>query len=115
MLRPKPEPEPALEREPAIDTPTPDDRRASPAADEPGSSRLWGVDEPGANAARRNQEEEWARCFGIEYRKGVMPLVEEGHLCPDDVARAALFLASDQSAGITGTLLYVDGGESLIQ
>ncbi|GEM_PF-7001344 len=44
-----------------------------------------------------------------------MPLVEEGHLCPDDVARAALFLASDQSAGITGTLLYVDGGESLIQ
>ncbi len=53
--------------------------------------------------------------LGIEYRKGIMPLVEAGHLCPDDVARAALFLASEQSAGITGTLVYVDGGESLIQ
>lgn len=51
----------------------------------------------------------------IEYKGGIMPLVEQDQLCPEDVARAALFLASDASAGITGTVLYVDGAESLIQ
>ena len=29
---------------------------------------------------------------------------------PDDIAKAALFLASDDSAWITGTSLVVDGG-----
>jgi NAD(P)-dependent dehydrogenase (short-subunit alcohol dehydrogenase family) len=29
---------------------------------------------------------------------------------PEDVARAALFLASDDSAWVTGTTLTVDGG-----
>ncbi|MFW5867098.1 MAG: SDR family oxidoreductase [Armatimonadota bacterium] len=53
--------------------------------------------------------------LGIEYEKGIMPLIEEGRLCPEDVARAALFLASDASRGITGTVVYVDGAESLIQ
>jgi|SRR5579864_6607920 len=31
-------------------------------------------------------------------------------LSPDDVARAVLYLASDDSAGVTGTALIVDGG-----
>ncbi len=52
---------------------------------------------------------------GIEYEEGVMPAVEENTLCPEDVARAALFLASEASGGISGTVLYVDGAESLIQ
>lgn len=40
--------------------------------------------------------------------KGRTPL---GRLCtPDDVARAALFLASDLAAFVTGVLLPVDGG-----
>lgn len=33
---------------------------------------------------------------------------------PEDVARAALFLASDDSAWITGTTLFVDGGYSAV-
>lgn len=52
---------------------------------------------------------------GIEYEQGIMPAVEEDTLCPEDVARGALFLASTASRGITGTVLYVDGAESLIQ
>ena len=36
------------------------------------------------------------------------PLPREGHV--DDVAGAALFLASDLSRFVTGTTLYVDGG-----
>jgi NAD(P)-dependent dehydrogenase (short-subunit alcohol dehydrogenase family) len=51
----------------------------------------------------------------IEYEDGRMPLVDSGRLCPEDLARAALYLASDRSAGVTGTVLYVDGAESLIQ
>ncbi|MFW6437416.1 MAG: SDR family oxidoreductase [Armatimonadota bacterium] len=53
--------------------------------------------------------------LGIEYEKGIMPLIEEDRLCPEDIARVALFLASDASRGITGTVVYVDGAESLIQ
>ena len=51
----------------------------------------------------------------IEYEGGIMPLVESDQLCPEDVASAALFLASDRADGITGAVIYVDGAESLIQ
>jgi NAD(P)-dependent dehydrogenase (short-subunit alcohol dehydrogenase family) len=33
---------------------------------------------------------------------------------PEDIASAALFLASDQSSFITGTELFVDGGVNQI-
>jgi NAD(P)-dependent dehydrogenase (short-subunit alcohol dehydrogenase family) len=42
---------------------------------------------------------------------GIKERTPLGNLCdPDDVARAALFLASDMSAFVTGVLLPVDGG-----
>ncbi len=51
----------------------------------------------------------------IDYPEGIMPLVDEDRLWPHQVAEAALFLASDRADGITGTVMYVDGAESLIQ
>src|SRR5262249_28062881 len=43
---------------------------------------------------------------------GVCPLGRPG--TPDDVARAMLFLASDEAAFITGVALPVDGGRSIL-
>jgi NAD(P)-dependent dehydrogenase (short-subunit alcohol dehydrogenase family) len=35
------------------------------------------------------------------------------HAAPEEVARAMLFLASDESSFVTGTTLAVDGGMSI--
>ena len=46
-----------------------------------------------------------------EWRRQVMSRTPLGRLGePDDVARVAVFLASDDSAYITGQTIYVDGG-----
>jgi NAD(P)-dependent dehydrogenase (short-subunit alcohol dehydrogenase family) len=38
-----------------------------------------------------------------------------GRMCePDEVAKAALYLASDDSSFVTGTELFVDGGRAQI-
>ena len=48
-----------------------------------------------------------------ERRSRITGLHPLGRLCePDDIARAALFLASDESSWITGHALVVDGGFS---
>lgn len=55
--------------------------------------------------AQQEQAEDWllrAECY---------PLSRVGH--PEDVANAALFLASDESSFITGANLMVDGGVSI--
>lgn len=39
-----------------------------------------------------------------------VPMPLHGYLRPEDVARAVLFLASDDNTHITGQVLYVDGG-----
>jgi NAD(P)-dependent dehydrogenase (short-subunit alcohol dehydrogenase family) len=44
-----------------------------------------------------------------------VPLIPLGRLGdPEDVAKAALFLASDDSSFITGSELFVDGGMAQI-
>ena len=47
----------------------------------------------------------------ISSRKELQPLHRMGH--PYDVAYAALFFASDESAFVTGATLLVDGGASV--
>lgn len=49
-----------------------------------------------------------ARADGAAPSFAATPLARTGH--PDDVAGAALFLASDLSRFVTGTTLHVDGG-----
>ncbi|MEU9320040.1 SDR family oxidoreductase [Streptomyces sp. NPDC048295] len=39
-----------------------------------------------------------------------VPMPLNGYLEPEDVARAVLFLASDENSHITGQVVYVDGG-----
>ena len=49
----------------------------------------------------------------ITYPEGRVPLTRGAYLAPEDVAKAALFLASDDASAITGTEVWVDGGMSL--
>ncbi len=51
----------------------------------------------------------------VEYPEGTIPLpgVESGST--DQVGRLALFLASDMADHINGEVVYIDGGQSLVQ
>ncbi|MTH52267.1 SDR family oxidoreductase [Bacillus mangrovi] len=49
----------------------------------------------------------------VEYPEGNQPLAE-GSGQPEQVADLVYFLASEQSAHITGTEIYIDGAESLL-
>lgn len=50
----------------------------------------------------------------VVYTEGSVPLTKGKSGEADDVANLVLFLASDLSKHITGTPIYVDGGQSLI-
>jgi NAD(P)-dependent dehydrogenase (short-subunit alcohol dehydrogenase family) len=47
---------------------------------------------------------------GTEFFNGIIPLGR--HAGPEEIARSALYLASDQSSFTTGSTLMVDGGMS---
>ncbi len=64
------------------------------------------------NTDARNTEK--AR-FPVEYPEGPFPLTGDEPANAEEVARLVLFLCSDQARFITGTPVWIDGGQSLIQ
>ena len=55
-------------------------------------------------------EEELERMWRGELKAYRLPIPIGRILTPEDQAKAALFLASDLASGVTGQVLYVDGG-----
>lgn len=51
----------------------------------------------------------------VEFPEGEVPLSGGESGSPDQVAQAILFLLSDSASHVTGTEIYVDGAQSLIQ
>jgi NAD(P)-dependent dehydrogenase (short-subunit alcohol dehydrogenase family) len=51
----------------------------------------------------------------VEYPEGRIPLTEDRPASADQVAELVLFLASDASSHISGTELWIDGAQSLLQ
>ena len=51
----------------------------------------------------------------VDYKRGIVPLTDGKPGSPEQVAQLVLFLASDASNLITGTEVWIDGGESLLQ
>jgi len=75
-------------------------RRIRVNAVSPGS-----IDTPGLSGLLASSEE------GEQRRKMISSGVPLGRLgAPDEIARAVVFLASDDSSYVTGTELFVDGG-----
>ncbi|MBC7852954.1 MAG: glucose 1-dehydrogenase [Pirellulaceae bacterium] len=67
------------------------------------------IDTPGLNGLAQNEEQL------AQIRAGLIAAVPLGRIGnPDEVAKAALFLASDDSSYITGIELFVDGGMAQI-
>ena len=64
------------------------------------------------NTERRNLD---AAKEPVEYPEGAIPLTDGNPGSPEQVAELALFLVSDRSSHITGTEVYIDGGESLLE
>ncbi|HEX8386678.1 MAG TPA: SDR family oxidoreductase, partial [Rubricoccaceae bacterium] len=51
----------------------------------------------------------------VVYPEGSIPLTDGAPGTAEQVAEVVLFLASDRAGHITGTEVYVDGGESLLE
>jgi NAD(P)-dependent dehydrogenase (short-subunit alcohol dehydrogenase family) len=67
------------------------------------------IDTPGLNALATNEEEV------RKFKTGLGSTVPMGRLgTSDEIAKAAVFLASDDSSFITGIELFVDGGTAQI-
>src|SRR6266705_728833 len=76
------------------------DRRIRVNAVSPGS-----IDTPGLNELLASSETGWQRLAAIST---TVPLGRLGK--PDEIAKAVVFLASDDSSYVAGTELFVDGG-----
>jgi NAD(P)-dependent dehydrogenase (short-subunit alcohol dehydrogenase family) len=64
------------------------------------------------NMEVRNEEEAEVP---VEYPEGEIPLTGDDPGSSDQVADLMLFLCSDRSSHVTGTPVWIDGGESLLQ
>lgn len=64
------------------------------------------------NTEKRNPEEIKKPA---EYPEGAVPLTRGGPGHPDQVAQLVLFLASDASSHISGTEVWIDGAQSLLE
>jgi NAD(P)-dependent dehydrogenase (short-subunit alcohol dehydrogenase family) len=51
----------------------------------------------------------------VEFPEGEIPLTDGKPGTPEQVAQLVLFLASDASNHITGTEVWIDGGQTLLQ
>jgi NAD(P)-dependent dehydrogenase (short-subunit alcohol dehydrogenase family) len=72
----------------------------------------WIRTEIGDNTERRNVER---IRIPVQYPEGRIPLTHGQPGTSEQVAQLVLFLASDASSHITGTELWIDGAESLVQ
>jgi NAD(P)-dependent dehydrogenase (short-subunit alcohol dehydrogenase family) len=63
------------------------------------------------NTTKRNTQEAEVPA---EFPAGPIPLTGEEPGTSEDVAELVLFLASDRSRHITGTPVWIDGGQSLL-
>jgi NAD(P)-dependent dehydrogenase (short-subunit alcohol dehydrogenase family) len=65
-----------------------------------------------ANTTQRNEEE---ATIPVVWPEGEIPLTDGQSGSANDIAEAVLFLASDRSRHITGTPIWIDGGQSLLR
>lgn len=72
----------------------------------------WIESEIGRNTYRRNFDKVRKK---ITYHEGIVPLTGGKPGKPEQVAQLVLFLASDASDHITGSEIWIDGGESLLE
>ncbi len=72
----------------------------------------WIATEIEENTEKRDQEKEKEP---VEYPEGKIPLTDGAPGSIEQVAELVLFLASGASGHITGTEIYIDGAESLLQ
>jgi NAD(P)-dependent dehydrogenase (short-subunit alcohol dehydrogenase family) len=69
------------------------------------------IDTPMATGASMGLSEEQVE----EFKKNVLSMVPLGRMGhPDEIAKAVVFFASDDSSYVTGIELFVDGGQAQI-
>jgi NAD(P)-dependent dehydrogenase (short-subunit alcohol dehydrogenase family) len=74
----------------------------------PGSTRT----NLGLNTQRRNIE---AARYPVIWPEGDVPITHGEPAAPEDIAEAVAFLVSDRARHVTGDVLYIDGGQSLLR